>query len=74
MKNTHMSHCILKQSVPPAQGLLMDVVISVEDFCHWLKESVPWSRSGEKNVGNGMSVSVYNTGNVRVYHANDDDE
>jgi hypothetical protein len=52
----------------------MDVVISVEDFCHWLKESVPWSRSGEKNVGNGMSVSVYNTGNVRVYHANDDDE
>ena len=71
MKNTHMSHCILKQSVPPAQGFLMDVADSVEDFCYWLKDSC---RSATKNSGKGMSVSVYRTGNVRVNHANDDDD
>lgn len=50
----------------------MDMADSVELFCYWLKDNMSWSKSGKKDVG--MSVSEYRTGNVRVHHANDDDE
>jgi hypothetical protein len=69
-----MSHCILKKGVPPAKGILMDMADSVELFCYWVKDSVSWNKVDTKDAGKGMSVSEYRTGNVKVYHANDDDE